>query len=80
MKESKRKENERKFKSWIDDEDGGRLYTKKIRGKFGWYAEYVKKVDVQENTLEFTQKIYDENNSLIEIHQKFPEDKGHNKL
>ncbi len=56
MKEKKQKENEKKFKNWIDTEDGGRLYKKKIKGRFGWYAEYIKKVDEQENTLMFKQE------------------------
>jgi hypothetical protein len=80
MNEKKQKENERKFKNWIYLEDGGRLYKKEIRGRFGWFAEYIKKVNNQETTLEFIQKIYDENYNLIEIHQKYPEDKGHKKL
>jgi hypothetical protein len=43
----------------------------------GWKARYVKTVDADEKTLSFKQEIYDENEKLVEIHEKFPEDKGH---
>jgi len=37
-------------------------------------------VDADEKTLSFKQEIYDENEKLVEIHEKFPVDKGHIKL
>jgi hypothetical protein len=46
----------------------------------GWKARYVKTVDADEKTLSFKQEIYDENEKLVEIHEKFPVDKGHIKL
>jgi len=52
----------------------------KINGKFGWHAIYEKIVDKDENTLKFTQFIYDEKSALKEIHEKYPLDKGHQKL
>jgi hypothetical protein len=37
-------------------------------------------VDEKEATRRFWQEIYDENGTLVEIHEKFPVDKGHQKL
>lgn len=58
MKLINQKINERKFKSWTETESGGRIYTKEIKGIFGWRAEYIKTADENENTLEFKQYIY----------------------
>ncbi len=80
MKLSNQKINERKFKNWVKTEDGGRIYTKELKGKFGWRAEYIKIVDKNENTLEFKQNIYNESGKLVEVHEKYPVDKGHKKL
>jgi len=35
---------------------------------------------VNENTLKFFQETYNMNNELVEIHEKYPVDKGHKKL
>ena len=51
-----------------------------IFGRTGWKAVYVKVVDEKENTLEFYQEIYNADNQLVEIHEKYPIDKGHKKL
>ncbi|MCL5062229.1 MAG: hypothetical protein M0Z70_03660 [Nitrospiraceae bacterium] len=75
--EDKRKINERKFTRWEDFPDGGRKYWLEINGKHGWKARYVKEVNASEETVRFYQEIYDEHNSLVEIHEKFPMDKGH---
>ncbi len=40
----------------------------------------MKEVDSNEETLAFRQEIYDENEVLREIHEKYPVDKGHQKL
>jgi hypothetical protein len=37
-------------------------------------------VDAEENTRRFWQEIYDEKGRLVEIHEKFPVDKGHQRL
>lgn len=76
----KRRINERKFKNWKLTGENGRLYFYKVKGKHGWSAKYLKEVDKDENTLRFWQEIYDENENLREIHEKFPKDKGHIKL
>lgn len=76
----KRRDNERKFGQWIESDDGNRIYKMKLEGKFGWHAIYEKVVDKNENTLKFTQFIYDEQGVLRERHEKFPIDKGHKKI
>ena len=43
-------------------------------------ADIVKIVDAQENTVSFVQEIYDDNDQLIEVHQKYPVDTGHRRL
>jgi hypothetical protein len=40
----------------------------------------VKVVDANENTIRFVQEIRDEMGDLIEIHEKFPIDRGHRRL
>jgi len=60
--------------------NGGREYTKEVRGRNGWYAKYVKTVDEFETTLSFMQLIYDSKDELAEVHIKYPSDIGHIKL
>jgi hypothetical protein len=48
-----------------------------VTGRLGWQARYLKDVDAAEQTIKFWQEIYDEHGKLVEIHQKFPLDKGH---
>lgn len=57
--------------------DNGREYWIDIHGKHGWRARYIKEVNEIEETLRFYQEIYDDKGNLIEIHEKFPVDKGH---
>jgi hypothetical protein len=40
----------------------------------------LKEVDAQEMTLRFWQEVYDDQEKLVEIHQKFPVDTGHQKV
>lgn len=79
MNTAKRKENEKKFGKWTETAQG-RIYFFEVKGKKGWKARYVKEVDKNEKTLKFYQEIYDNENTLREIHEKFPVDKGHKKL
>ena len=44
----KRRENERKFLNWNEDENGFRVYFFDVLGHNGWKARYVKEVDVNE--------------------------------
>ncbi|MGQ9625691.1 MAG: hypothetical protein ACUVV0_02145 [Anaerolineae bacterium] len=78
--ERKRRENERKFGNWEELPDGGRRYFFEVQGRYSWTARYVKEVDASERTVRFYQEIYDESGRLIEIHEKYPIDKGHKKV
>jgi hypothetical protein len=78
--EHKRKENEKKFGVWDDLPDGSRHYFCEVLGHHGWTARYVKEVDAKERTIRFYQEIYDEQGQLVEIHEKYPVDKGHSKV
>ena len=60
--------------------DGGRRYRLDIPGRMRWLARYLKEVDKNETTLRFWQEIYDDSGKLVEIHEKFPVDKGHRKV
>ncbi len=48
--------------------------------KLRWTARYLKEVDADEVTRRFWQEIYDENGQLVEVHEKYPVDKGHQKV
>ena len=73
-------DNEKKFDLWIEKPDGGRIYSFEIPGRQGWSSKYLKETDVDEIMIKFWQEIYDENEILKEIHEKYPIDKGHKKL
>ncbi len=76
----RRKENQKKFKNWEELSDGRRNYYLEIKGRLGWSAKYLKEVDANEITIRFWQEIYNEEGQLVEIHEKYPIDKGHIKL
>lgn len=76
----KRRLNEKKFPFWEVLPDNGRKYFFEIQGHHGWKARYIKEVNAKEETLRFYQEIYDSNGALVEVHDKFPEDKGHKKI
>ena len=78
--ELKRKENERKFGAWDELPDGRRIYFYEVQGRLGYVARYVKEVDVSEKTIKFYQEIYNDRGQLVEIHEKYPVDKGHNRV
>jgi len=80
MNELKRRKNEAEYERWIEKADGIRIYSFEIKGRQGWKALYLKEVNSEEITLRFWQEVYDENNILREIHEKYPVDKGHKKL
>lgn len=77
---SNRRQNERKFGNWAELPDGVRCYWLDVAGRSGWRARYLKKVDGNEATLRFWQEIFNEHGKLVEIHEKFPVDKGHQKV
>jgi hypothetical protein len=74
---STRVQNEKKFGQWDELPGGGRRYWCDVRGRLGWLARYVKEVDINETTLRFLQEIYDDQGNLVELHEKYPVDKGH---
>ena len=80
MNESKRRENERKFSNWEELPGGGRRYFYEVQGRYDWKARYVKEVDASEVTVRFYQEIYDESGDLVEVHEKYPVDRGHRQL
>ena len=73
---STRPQNERKFGSWEELPNGGRRYWFEVAGRRGWKARYMKEVDADEITVRFWQEIYDDQDKLVEIHEKYPVDKG----
>ena len=76
----KRRQNENKFNAWHELAEGGRQYFYKVHGKHGWSARYVKEVDKTEQTIKFYQEIFNEHGQLVEIHEKYPVNKGHIKV
>ena len=74
---STREENEKKFGAWENLPGKGRRYWYDVMGRQGWRARYVKEVNAVERTVRFYQEIYDEGGRMVEIHEKYPKDKGH---
>ena len=75
--EKKRKQNEGKFKAWDELPNGRRRYFYEVQGRHGWLVRYIKVVDASERTIKFYQEIFDEDGQLVEIHEKYPVNKGH---
>jgi len=75
-----RSQNEKQFGQWEERPNGGRCYRLDVAGRSGWVARYLKEVNQTEDTLRFWQEIYDDKGRLVEIHEKFPVDKGHRKV
>jgi hypothetical protein len=75
-----REQNERRFKNWDDFADGGRRYWTDRRGIVSGFQRMIKVVDANERTLQVVQEIYNDAGELIERHQKFPVDTGHESL
>jgi hypothetical protein len=74
---SSKAQNERKFGKWDELPNGGRLYRLEVLGRLGWRAIYLKEVDASETTTRFWQEVYDDQGKLVEMHEKYPVDKGH---
>ncbi len=55
-------------------------YFYEVCGRHGWTARYIKEVDATERTIRFCQEIYDDKNRLVEVHEKYADDKGHVKV
>ena len=77
---STRTQNEKNFGEWEELPDGGRRYRLTVRGRQSWRAVYLKEVDANETTTRFWQEVYDDAGRLVEVHEKFPVDKGHRKV
>ena len=75
--EEKRKQNEEKFKAWDELPNGRRRYFYEVQGRHGWLARYIIVVEASERTIKFYQEIFDEDDQLVEIHEKYPVNKGH---
>lgn len=75
----KRRKNEKEYSTWTELENGGRVYVKTISAgdTSGRIAQYEKTVNKDEKTISFVQKIIDKDGNLLEVHEKFPIDKGH---
>jgi len=73
----KRLQNESEFDHWEEGVDGGRTYWFEVKGRNGGKARYIKTTDSDEITLTFVQQIFDAEGTLIEHHQKYPIDTGH---
>jgi hypothetical protein len=56
---------------------GGRRYWLDVPGRQGWKARYVKEVDAEESTIRFWQEIYGRDGRLVQVHEKYPVDRGH---
>ncbi|MCX8089925.1 MAG: hypothetical protein N3I86_03180 [Verrucomicrobiae bacterium] len=77
---SAREQNEKKFGQWENLPGGGRRYWLDVIGRLGWRARYIKEVDAGEKTVRFWQEIYDDTGRLVEVHEKYPVDRGHRKV
>lgn len=75
-----RAQNEKKFGRWEELASGRRRYSLTVQGRWGWRAVYHKEFDGSETTVRFWQEVLDEANRVVEIHEKFPVDKGHQKV
>ena len=74
-----RAQNERRFSHWENLPGGGRRYWLDVPGRRRWRARYIKIVDGDERTLRFLQEVYDQDDRLVEVHEKYPVDRGHRK-
>ncbi|MBN1284127.1 MAG: hypothetical protein JXB47_01875 [Anaerolineae bacterium] len=72
-----RSQNEHDFPNWEELSGGGRRYWVDRPGRMRGFARYVKVVDADEVTISIVQEIYDVQGRLIERHQKYPVDTGH---
>lgn len=72
-----RSQNEHDFPNWTELPDGGRRYWIDKPGRVRGFARYIKIVDSSEITQKIIQEIYNSEGKLIEIHQKYPADTGH---
>ncbi len=72
-----RRQNEKSFDHWEDLPDGGRRYWFDRVGAIWGVQRIIKIVDQDEKTVLLLQEIYNDEGELVERHQKFPVDTGH---
>ncbi|MCA0458239.1 MAG: hypothetical protein LCI00_30005 [Chloroflexi bacterium] len=72
-----REQNEKEYGNWQTLPDGGRRYWRERKGRINGSQRMIKVVDPDENTRSVIQEIYNDEGVLIERHQKYPEDSGH---
>jgi len=77
---NKRLKNEKEFEKWEELPDGSRKYSFEIKGKMSGIARYIKHTDSRKITISFVQEIYDSAGNMISTHEKYPVDKGHQKI
>jgi len=75
-----RRQNERKFGNWQELAAGGRRYWYDVERSDGFTIRYVKFVDEKEVTTAIVQEFYDVSGILVEVHEKFPVDRGHRRV
>ena len=75
-----REQNESRFRHWTDLPGGGRRYWLEVKGRARGFARYVKEVNAEEQTVRFSQEIFNEQGALVEVHVKFPTDEGHRRV
>jgi hypothetical protein len=74
---AKRRQNEKEYPNWEELPGGGRRYWRDRKGRVRGFQRIIKIVDTDENTLRVAQEIYNDTGELVEYHQKYPEDTGH---
>ena len=72
-----RQQTEKDFDHWEDLPDGGRCYWFDRKSAIWGVQRIVKIVDQNEKTQFLIQEIYNDDGQLVERHQKFPIDTGH---
>lgn len=78
---AKRRKHERRFGQWEALPSGGRRYWREVAGRRpGWLARYCQEVDAEEEAVRFWQEIHNADGRLVETHQKFPVDTGHQQV
>jgi hypothetical protein len=75
-----REQNERRFQNWQEFSDGTRRYWMDRAGAVSGFQRMIKVVDADEKTMQVLQEIYNDEGELIERHQKYPVDTGHERL
>jgi hypothetical protein len=75
-----RTQNEKKFGQWEELPGGGRRYRLDVPGKLGWLARYFKEGGRGRNDGAFLAGDLQRRGKLVETHEKFPVDKGHQKV